>query len=192
SIRETVSFISSLEPIQTATLIAANHGSCMSLLRRQRYLFVLGAIYDVILVVDGQDLLAVQPNLHKRLVSLRQPESTNLLVLPHEVGSLDPEGKLPGGMAFDPDHRVVVNINPKFAFKQVLVFSFRRRLQDKTAVGSHLLFAQQSSAVVVRGDGAVVMLLAGGGFDFTADERVQGEVSDQSRPLFGCDDKSFF
>jgi hypothetical protein len=48
-------------------------------------------VHGVILVVDRQNLLAIESYLDKRLVSLWKPESVDLLVLPHEVSSFDPE-----------------------------------------------------------------------------------------------------
>lgn len=48
-------------------------------------------VHGVILVVDRQNFLAIESYLDKRLVSLWKPESVDLLVLPHEVSSFDPE-----------------------------------------------------------------------------------------------------
>src|SRR5215471_1647286 len=83
--------------------------------------FVLGCIYDVVLIRNSQNLLAVEPHPNKRLILLRKPEPINFLILPHEVGRLDPEGRPSGRMTLDPDHVVVVNVNPQLAFKQILV-----------------------------------------------------------------------
>ena len=48
-------------------------------------------------------------------------------------------------MAFDPDHGIVININPQLALKQILVFPSSCHLHDETVVGSHLLFARQTA-----------------------------------------------
>ncbi len=80
------------------TLVGTDDGSRAGLLGRRRYLFVLSSIHNVILVVNGEDLLAIQSDLHKRLVSLWWLESADLLILPHEVGSSDPEGTFPASI----------------------------------------------------------------------------------------------
>jgi hypothetical protein len=56
-------------------------------------------VHDVILVVDSQNVLAIESYLDKGLVSFWKPESADLLVLPHEVGSFYPERKFLRGMA---------------------------------------------------------------------------------------------
>src|ERR1700675_5088803 len=81
----------------------------------------LTCIHDVVPVIDGQNLLPIQPYLDECLVLLRKPEPINFLVLPYEVSALDPEGQFLRGMAFDPHHRIVVCINPEFSLKQVFV-----------------------------------------------------------------------
>src|SRR5262252_11186604 len=93
-------------------------------------------------------------------------------------------------MTFDPDHCVVLNINPQFAFKQILVCSFWHRLHYETAIRSYLLLAQQHGRVVFWRDGALAMLFASGGFDFARDERSQRQTTNESGPTLGCDDKS--
>jgi hypothetical protein len=39
------------------------------------------------------------------------------LVLPYEIGSFDPEVELLRRMAFNPDDRIIVNVNPYHAFE---------------------------------------------------------------------------
>lgn len=74
-------------------------------------------IHDIVPVIDGQNLLPIQPYLNHCLVLLWKPEPINLLVLPYEVSTLDPERQLFRGMAFNPDHRVILHINPNLPFK---------------------------------------------------------------------------
>ena len=59
---------------------------------------------------DGQNLFAIEADLDMRLILLGKPEPIDLLILPHEVGTLDPERQLLRWMPFDSDHSVVVNI----------------------------------------------------------------------------------
>jgi hypothetical protein len=69
------------------------------------------------LVIDRQGLLAVESNLDKRYIPLWKPETVDLLVLTHKVGSVYPERQLLRWMAFNPDNRIVFNVNPYFAFE---------------------------------------------------------------------------
>jgi len=48
-------------------------------------------IHAVVLVIDRQGLLAIESDLDKRHISLRKPETADLLVLTYKVGSLYPE-----------------------------------------------------------------------------------------------------
>src|SRR5271165_3225106 len=175
---------------QAAALMAADHGPGAGLPGRRRCLFGFRSFYHIILVVNGQDLPSIHSNLHRSFIPLWQPEFADLLVLPHKVSSINPEREFSGRMAFDSDDGVIFDINPQFSFKQVLVLSPGGSLHGETTVRSYLLFAEQRKSVVVRGDGAIMMLLAGGGFDFAGNQRVQGQVTDDSRPSFGCHDKS--
>jgi hypothetical protein len=47
--------------------------------------------YGVIAMIDGEDLLPINPDVHFRLIPLRQPESVYLLILPDKLRSFDPE-----------------------------------------------------------------------------------------------------
>jgi hypothetical protein len=49
--------------------------------------------------------------------ALLNPESADLLILPHEVSSFYPERKPLLGMTFDPDNDMLLNVNPQRAFK---------------------------------------------------------------------------
>jgi hypothetical protein len=120
-------------------------------------LFGLACIHDVFPVINGQNLLPIQPYLNQCLVFLRKPEPINFLVLPYKVSALDPERQLFRGMAFNPHHRVILYINPKLAFKQILVFPLRPDLGDEATIRTHLLFTQQIQGIVVSGNGAVMM-----------------------------------
>jgi hypothetical protein len=48
-------------------------------------------VYAVILVIDRQSLPAIESDLDKSHISLREPEIVDLLVLTHKVGSVDPK-----------------------------------------------------------------------------------------------------
>src|ERR1700722_13638661 len=78
-------------------------------------------IHPVVVVVNRQNLLAIESNVDKCHISLRKPKAVGLLVLAHKLCPLDPEGKLLGGMAFDPDNGIIVCINPYLAFEQIFV-----------------------------------------------------------------------
>src|SRR5262249_50802828 len=94
-------------------LIIVNDRACASFLHEQNCLvFVLGCVYNVILMRDSKHLLAVETHLNKGLISLWKPEPIYFLILPHEIGPLDPERRPLRGMTFDPDHSVVSNVNP--------------------------------------------------------------------------------
>ncbi len=103
----------------------------------------LTCIHDIVPVIDGQNLLPIQPYLNQCLVLLRKPEPINFLVLPYEVSALDPERQFFRGMAFDPHHRIVVHINPEFPLKQIFVLPLGQDLGDNATIQTHLLFAQR-------------------------------------------------
>jgi hypothetical protein len=69
-------------------------------------------IHAVVVVINGQNLLAIKSNVDECQISLWQPETTDLLVLTHKVCALNPERKLLRGMAFNPDDRIVFRVNP--------------------------------------------------------------------------------
>src|ERR1700756_4103933 len=79
-------------------------------------------IHAVVMVIDRESLLAIQANLDKRHIPLWKPETADLLVLTHKIGSVDPERKLLCGMSFDPDNRIVIDVNPHLSLKQIFVF----------------------------------------------------------------------
>src|ERR1700758_4744635 len=54
-------------------------------------LFARTCIHDVVPVIDGENLLPIQPYFYQGLVLLWKPEPINFLVLPYEVGALNPE-----------------------------------------------------------------------------------------------------
>ena len=83
----------------------------------RRSLFVLHFIHHIILMFDRQNLLTIEPNLDKRLIFFGEPESLDFLVLSHEVGAFDRERQFLRRMPLDPNHGVVVNINPQFTLK---------------------------------------------------------------------------
>src|ERR1700723_1814441 len=122
-------------------------------------------VYVVILVVDRQGLLAIESDIDKSHISLRQPETVDLLVLTHKIGAFYPEGKLLGRMPLDPNDRVVFNINPYLAFKQILVSPLRDSPYDEALVRPDLLLAKWLQGVVCGGDGAIVVLLTSRCFD---------------------------
>ena len=138
----------------------------------------LTCVHDIVPVFDLQDFLPVQPYLNKRLVLFWEPEAINFLILPYKVCALDPEGEFLRGMPFDPHHGVVVYINPDSTLKQILVFPLGYGVGDETAVRTYLLFAQKMQGIVVGGDGAVMMLFAGGGLDFAINQRIQRHMPD--------------
>src|ERR1700745_3222469 len=118
-------------------------------------------------MINFQNLLAIQPNADKGHVSLLKPETADLLVLTHKVCSLNPERELFGGMAINPDDRIIFRVNPYLAFEEILVSPFRNRLRDEAVVRSHQLLTEQVQSVVCRRDGAIVMLLTRRRFDLT-------------------------
>src|SRR6266436_5885680 len=168
-------------PAKEPGLIATNDGPCMCLLNRDLFLLVLSCVDDIILVVDCQNFLSIHADLHNGLVSLRKPETADLLVLTHEVGTLDPKRGPLRGMPFDPYYGVVVNINPQFALKQILILSVRNCLGYETTVWPHLLFAEQIQRIVFRRDGAIMMLLSGCGLDLAGDKLIQRHSTNDPR-----------
>jgi hypothetical protein len=74
-------------------------------------------IHTVVVVINGQNLLAIKSNVDECQISLWKPETTDLLVLTHKVCPLNPERKLLRGMAFNPDDRIVFSVNPYLAFE---------------------------------------------------------------------------
>src|SRR6266550_3124105 len=94
----------------------------------------LACVHDIVPMFDLQDFLPVEPNLNKRLVLFREPETIHFLILPHKVCALDPEGEFLRRMPFDAHHGVVVCINPDSPFKQILVFPLGYSFGDETAV----------------------------------------------------------
>src|SRR5580704_15415574 len=83
----------------------------------------LNRIHHVVPVIDGQNLVSIEPYLDKCLVLLRKPELIDFLVLPYEVSALDRERQLFRRMALNPYHGVVVYVDPKLTLKQVFVFA---------------------------------------------------------------------
>src|SRR5260370_23303514 len=84
-------------------------------------------IHAVIRVVDRQNFHATDSYLDEHLILLREPEaalreaeSADLLVLPYEVGSFDPNREPLRRMALDADNGIVPNVNPPVAFTEVL------------------------------------------------------------------------
>jgi hypothetical protein len=71
-------------------------------------------------------------------------------------------------MAFDADNGIVLDVNPYFAIKQILVSPFGNRLRDERTVRPELLLTNQVEGVVGGGDGAIVLILAGCCCDLTS------------------------
>src|SRR5258708_32468385 len=163
----------------------------MCLLNRDLFLLVLSGVDEIIMVVDGQNFLSIHADLHNGLVSLRKPETADLLILTHEVGALDPERGPLRGMSFDTNHSVVVNINPHFTLKQILVLPVRSCLGYETTVWPHRLFAEQIQRIVFRRDSAIMMLLAGCGLDLAGYKLIQRHSTNDPRSRFRCDDECF-
>src|SRR5262245_41237501 len=85
-------------------LIIVNDRPRASFLHQRPYLvFVLAGVYNILFMVDGKDLFTVKTDLNKGLIFLWEPEPINFLVLPHEIGPLNPERQSPRGMTFDSD-----------------------------------------------------------------------------------------
>jgi len=152
-------------------------------------ILALICIHDIVPVIDAQNLLPIEPYLNQCLVLLRKPESINFLVLPHEVGPLDPEGEFFRGMALYPYDGVVLYVDPKLTFKQVFVFPLGHRLGDEATIWANLLFTQQIQKIIVTGNGAVMVLFSGCRLDLAINQRIQGHMSDQSRARLGSDCK---
>src|ERR1700677_1038263 len=146
-------------------------------------------VHDVISMLDCQGLLAIESDLDKSHICFRKPETVNLLVLTHKVRSFYPERKLLCWMAFNPDNRIVFNINPHLAFKQILVSPLRDCPYDEALVRPHLLLAKRLQGVVCRGDDAAVMLLTSRCFDLAGDQWVQRQTANHDRSFFGGDHK---
>ena len=72
-------------------------------------------------------------------------------------------------MAVDADYGVVPNVNPHFAFEQMLLSPLGSRLCNETAVRPDLLLAKQLQSVICGGDGTAVTLLTGCHFDIAGD-----------------------
>ena len=138
----------------------------------ERFILVGCTVHGVVLVVDRQNILAMESYLDKRLVSLWKPKFVNLLVLPHEVGSLYPERELLRRVTFDSDNGIVLNVNPYLALEQILVSTFGNRFCDETAVRSDLLLTKQVEDVVCEGDRAIVVLLTGRCCDLASNQRI--------------------
>jgi len=143
-------------------------------------LLLLGRVYGVILMLYRQHPLSIESHLDEGFISLRKPESINFLVLSDKVGPFDPERQFPRRMPFDPNHRIVVGINPQLALKQIFVFPLGDGLRDVAMVRSDLLFAQQVQGIVRGRDGAVVMLLACWCFDLARDEWTECHLANES------------
>ena len=94
-------------------------------------------------------------------------------------------------MPFDTNYSVVVNIDPQFALKQILVLPVRNCLGYETTVRPDLLLAEQIQRIVFRRDGAIMMLLACCGFDLAGDKLIQRHSTNDSRSRFRCDDECF-
>src|SRR6267378_1736909 len=108
-------------------------------------------------------------------------ETERYSIFAHEVSPLYPEGEFLCGMPGDANDGVVLSINPHLSFKQILVRPFWHRPDYETVIGPHLLFAKKFKRVICRGDGAVVMLLSGGCFNLTGDQRVERQTAHEPR-----------
>src|SRR5262245_56915928 len=156
----------------------------MRLPRVRRCFFIRGSVYHVVLVRDSQDLLAIEPDLNKSLISLWKPKVPDLLVLTHKVGALDPEGELLLGTALNPHYGVISGINPYLAFKQILVLPLGHGLRNETAVRSNLLFTEQLQGIVRGRDGAVAVLFAGCSLNLAGNQPAQRHAADDPRSFF--------
>src|SRR5260370_15974212 len=101
-------------------------------------------------MVDREEFFSKHSHMNDRLVSVRYPKLSDLLVLAHKVGSIDPEGRFLCGMARDFHHREVLRIDPNASLEKVLILALRSCLHYVAAVGPQVFLADSRECVVRR------------------------------------------
>src|SRR6266852_4448971 len=100
-------------------------------------------IDHVLLVIDGEYPSPVHLHFSGRLVTAKQPKTINSLILPDEVGSIDPERWFFNRVAGDFHNREVFGIDPYLPFEQILLFAFRSDLENKAMIRADVFFTGQ-------------------------------------------------
>src|SRR2546429_4680383 len=70
------------------------------------------AIDAVDVVLDTENFLAVESYLHEGLIPRGKPKVADFFVLTHEIGSLDPKGRILRRMSGNSDNRELLALNP--------------------------------------------------------------------------------
>ena len=126
------------------------------------------AVDAVNVVLDAEDLLAVESYLHEGLIPRGKPKVADFFVLTHEVGALDPKGRILCRMSRNSDDREILALNPYLPFEEIFVPAPGKSFNDETVVRPEVFFAEQSKSVVRGTDRAITVVLSGGsgGFAF--------------------------
>jgi len=131
--------------------------------RRRRH-----AIDALNVVLDAENFLAVEFHVHEGLIAHGEPEVADFFVLTHEIGSLDPKGRILCRMSGNSDDRELLALNPYLSFEEILVSALGKSFDNETAMRAEMFFAKQTKSVVRGTDRAVTMVLScgSGGFGF--------------------------
>jgi hypothetical protein len=92
------------------------------------------AIDAVRVVLDAENLPAVDSHVHQGLVLGGKPKVAYFLVLAHEIGSRDPKRELSRWVACNFYDGEVTAINPYFPLEQILVLSPGKRVNNDAVV----------------------------------------------------------
>lgn len=149
------------------------------------FLSGVGSVDGVIGVVNGEDLLSLQPHRGNRLISLRKPEWADFLVTPYKINSLNPKRKFSRGVAGYLDDSEVLLTDPNSAFEEVFVFTLGMGLDHVTRVGSDLILSEQLEGVVSRINGTVAMISSCCRLFLALNEAIQDQAPNYPGALFG-------
>ena len=126
------------------------------------------AIDAVNVVLDAENFLAVESDVHEGLIPRGKPKVADFFVLTHEISSLDPKGRILCRMSRNSDDRELLTLNPYLSFEEILVSALGKSFDDETVVRAEIFFAEQTKSVVGGTDRAVTTVLSrgSGGFAF--------------------------
>src|SRR4029077_2994812 len=110
------------------------------------------------IVIDANNLIAVESHVDEGFVPGWKPEVTDFLILTDEVGSGDPKGQLLRRMAGNLHNGEFTAINPYFPFEEILIVALGNCLHHEAMMVTQVFFIKHTKGVVGRRDRTAVAL----------------------------------